>query len=350
VEAGVGKGALSAGRRQGAASPPPNDAADEPPAPAGPSYVIRGRLFAAPRLEPGLYVVATPIGHLADVTVRALDTLAAAHLLACEDTRVTRKLLDRYGIRRSVVSHHEHSGPAAHARVLAALGEGKAVALVSDAGTPLVSDPGARLVADALAAGHRVVPIPGASAAVTALSAAGLPAETFLFLGFLPAKSAARRRRLAEIAAIEATLVLYESPNRIGALLADAAATLGAERAACVCRELTKLHEIFDRGALGALAARYAERATKGEIVLLVGPPGPAATPTPEDVDAQLHGALATKSVREAAASVSAATGLSRRDLYARALKLKEATGGAPPGSSPAQRGSGTAEGGGGGE
>jgi 16S rRNA (cytidine1402-2'-O)-methyltransferase len=303
-------------------------------------YVIRGQPFTAPRLDCGLYVVATPIGNLGDVTIRALDILAAADFLACEDTRVTRKLLDRYGVRAKVISYHEHSGEAAHRRVLAALADGKAVALVSDAGTPLVSDPGARLVADALAAGHRIVPVPGPSAVVAGLSAAGLPTDAFLFLGFPPAKSGARKKRLAEMSAVAATLAFYESPNRIGALLADAAEMLGGERPACLCREITKLHETFDRGSLAGLAARYANAPTKGEIVLLIAPPGPAPPPADAELDHKLAAALATMSVRQAAASVAALTGLPRRDLYARALKLKE-------GSSPAKRGRGTAEGGG---
>ena len=284
---------------------------------------VRGAFLAAPALPPGLYVVATPIGNLSDISIRALDTLAAADLIACEDTRVTRKLLTRYGIETRVTSYHEHSGPAAHARLLRLLGEGQSVALVSDAGTPLISDPGFQLVADAAAAGHPVVPIPGPSAMMTALSAAGLPTEAALFLGFLAAKSGARRKRLAEVAAIPATLVLYESPNRIGALLADAADALGGAREAAVCRELTKLHETFDRGTLAELAARYAERDVKGEIVLLIGPPGDAPQPDAADIDARLTEALATMSVKEAASSIAEATGLPRRDLYQRALALK---------------------------
>src|SRR5688572_30205460 len=206
-------------------------------------YFIRSRFFAAPAISPGLYIVATPIGNLGDITIRALDTLAGADLVACEDTRVTRKLLTRYGIETQVLSYHEHSGERAHQRLLERLGEGKSVALVSDAGTPLISDPGYQLVVDAAAAGHPVVPIPGASSLVTALSAAGLPAEAVLYAGFLPSKANARRKRLAELADVPATLVLFESPNRIAALLADAAAELGAERQAAICRELTKLHE-----------------------------------------------------------------------------------------------------------
>jgi 16S rRNA (cytidine1402-2'-O)-methyltransferase len=287
-------------------------------------YQIRGQPFHAPPLQPGLYVVATPIGNLGDVTLRALDTLARADLVACEDTRVTRKLLDRYGIAAQVTAYHEHSGPAAHRRILKALAGGRAVALVSDAGTPLISDPGARLIADARAAGHAVVPVPGASSAVASLSAAGLPSDSFLFLGFLPSKSGQRRKRLAEVARIPATLVLFESPNRIAALLADAAAELGPEREASVCRELTKLHETFDGGSLAELAARYADDSVKGEIVLLVAPPDAEAPPSEESVEAMLSDALRSMGVKEAAQSVAEATGLSRRDLYQRALALKD--------------------------
>jgi 16S rRNA (cytidine1402-2'-O)-methyltransferase len=285
-------------------------------------YAVRGRMFSAPTLAPGLYIVATPIGNLSDITIRALDTLAGADLVACEDTRVTRKLLTRYGIAAKVVAYHEHSVPAAHRALLGRLAEGRAVALVSDAGTPLLSDPGARLVADAVAAGHPVVPIPGPSAPMAALAAAGLPTEAVLFLGFLPTRSAARRKRLADAKNVPATLVLFESPKRLGALLADARAVLG-ERRAAVCRELTKLHETFDRACLPELAERYANAAVRGEIVLLVAPPSHAEAPSVPDVEAQLRQALATMGVKEAAGAVAAATGLSRRDLYQKALTLK---------------------------
>jgi 16S rRNA (cytidine1402-2'-O)-methyltransferase len=286
-------------------------------------FLIRGTFFQAPPLLPGLYVVATPIGNLGDVTLRALDTLAAADRIACEDTRVTRRLLDRYGIEAKVSAYHEHSGKDAHRGLLDALAAGLSVALVSDAGTPLLSDPGAMLVADAVAAGHRVVPIPGPSSIVTTLAAAGLPTDPFLFVGFLPQKSAARRKRLQALAPIPATLVLFESPNRIGALLDDAADLLGAERQAAVCREMTKIHETFDRGMLSELAARYRGAAVKGEIVVLVAPPGEAAPPPEEAIDAALKDALQSMSVKEAAQSVAAAMGLSRRALYQRALALK---------------------------
>jgi len=286
-------------------------------------YLIRGQAFDAPPLDPGLYVVATPIGNLGDVTLRALDTLAAADIVACEDTRVTRRLLERYGIEASVTAYHEHSGPAAHRRLLATLAEGRAVALVSDAGTPLLSDPGTKLVAEARQAGHNVVPIPGPSAIAAALSACGLPTDAFLFLGFLPSKAGQRKARLKEIARVPATLAIFESPNRIAALLADAAEALGGKRQAAVCRELTKLHETFDRDSLAALAARYGDAEVKGEIVLLVAPPGAAEPPSETEIDAMLSDALRSAGVKQAAEAVAEMTGLSRRDLYQRALKLK---------------------------
>jgi 16S rRNA (cytidine1402-2'-O)-methyltransferase len=286
-------------------------------------YLVRGAFVDAPPLPPGLYVVATPIGNLSDVTLRALDTLAAADIVACEDTRVTRRLLDRYGIATKVTAYHEHSGLQAHRRLLDALAEGRSIALVSDAGTPLLSDPGSALVADTVAAGHRVIPIPGPSSIVATLSAAGLPTEAFLFVGFLPTKSGARRRRLSGLASVPATLVLFESPNRVAALLADAADVLGDGRAAVLCREVTKIHETFDRGPLAELAARYAGASVKGEVVVLVGPPSAPPAPDESAIDAALDNALRAMSVKEAAQSVAEATGLSRRTLYARALALK---------------------------
>jgi 16S rRNA (cytidine1402-2'-O)-methyltransferase len=297
------------------------DEGREAPAP----YHIRGNALTAPSLAPGLYVVATPIGNLGDVTIRALDTLAAADLIACEDTRVTPKLLDRYGIRRPLASYHEHSGPAAHERILERLRAGAAVALVSDAGTPLVSDPGAMLVRNAIDAGVPVVPIPGPSAPFAALSASGVSAEAVLFLGFAPSKEGARRTFLEKVAPVDATLVFFESPNRIGAFLADAAAILGGERSGAVCREITKLHETFARGTLAALAAQFADAPTKGEIVVVVGPPPPREAASEGEIDGALVAALETKGVGAAAQEVAKAFGLSRRDLYQRALVLKGA-------------------------
>jgi 16S rRNA (cytidine1402-2'-O)-methyltransferase len=290
---------------------------------AAPTYMVRGALFEAPPLPSGLYVVATPIGNLSDITLRALDTIAAADILACEDTRVTRKLLDRYCVKAHVVAYHEHSPPAVEQRLLDALGEGYAVALVSDAGTPLVSDPGARLVAAAIAAGHKVAPIPGPSSATAALSASGVPANEFLFLGFLPSRSGQRRKRLEAIAGIPATLVLFESPNRLAALLQNASEVLGASRQAAVARELTKLHETFERGTLAELAARFSDAEVKGEIVLVIAPPEEQAAPAEADVDALLENALTSMGVKEAAEMVAEATRLPRRTLYQRALALK---------------------------
>jgi 16S rRNA (cytidine1402-2'-O)-methyltransferase len=266
--------------------------------------------------------VATPIGNLGDVTLRALRTLAASDVVACEDTRVTRVLLDRYGIARPLTTYHEHNAAEQRPKLLAALAEGKSIALVSDAGTPLLSDPGYRLVREAAAAGHSVFPIPGASALLSALVVAGLPTDAFFFAGFLPPKEVARRKRLSSLAAVPGTLVFYESPHRIGDALADMAGTLG-DRPAAVARELTKAYETVRRGTLATLAAEFAGPPPKGEIVILVGPPAEA-PPGAEEVDALLSRLLETGTVRSAADEAAEATGLPRRDLYRRALELKD--------------------------
>lgn len=293
------------------------------------AYAIGGVPVVAPPLEPGLHVVATPIGNLGDITLRALATLAAADLVACEDTRVTRILLDRYAIRAPLIAYHEHNAAEQRPRILAALAAGKSVALVSDAGTPLVSDPGYRLVREAVAAGHAVIPLPGPSALLAALVAAGLPTDTFLYAGFLPPKSGARRTRLSELAGVPATLVFYESPRRLAESLADMVTVLGGAREAAVARELTKAFESVRRGSLGELAAAYAAgEPPKGEVVVAVGPPGEVEA-SAEDVDAVLARLLADHSVKEAAEVAAASTGLPRRELYRRALRLKgEADGG----------------------
>jgi 16S rRNA (cytidine1402-2'-O)-methyltransferase len=276
-------------------------------------------------VAPGLHVVATPIGNARDITLRALDVLAGADILAAEDTRTTRRLLDIHGIRResrSIWPYHDHNGAAQRPRLLAALADGRSVALVSDAGTPLVADPGYRLVTEAIAAGHEVVALPGASAVLSALAVAGLPTDRFLFAGFLPPKSAARRSALSEVAAVPATLVFYEAPRRLAASLVDMAAVLGPERSASVCRELTKRFEEARRGTLGDLAATYAEEtAPKGEIVVVIGPPGPVEIGEGA-LDAALRAALAGASVRDAATEVAEALGMRRREVYARALEL----------------------------
>ncbi len=277
------------------------------------------------RLEPGLYLVATPIGNLGDITLRALETLARADAIACEDTRVTRKLLTAHGIERPLVSYHEHNAARVRPRLIARLQAGAAVALVSDAGTPLISDPGHKLVRAAAEAGLKVEALPGASAVTSALVVSGLPSDRFLFAGFLPAKSAARRTALAALTDIEATLIFLESARRLPAALADMAAVLGA-RPAAVARELTKLHEEVRRDSLDRLAAHYAAAGPpKGEVVVVVGPAEAAAETDADELDRQLLAALRRESLRDAVAAVSAATGLPRRRVYARALELSAA-------------------------
>ncbi|MBV9996815.1 MAG: 16S rRNA (cytidine(1402)-2'-O)-methyltransferase [Caulobacteraceae bacterium] len=272
-------------------------------------------------LAPGLYLVATPIGNLRDITLRALDVLAGADLVLAEDTRVAGKLLAVYGISKRLERYDEHGGARVRPKALAALAAGARVALVSDAGTPLVSDPGYRLVAEALAAGILVVPVPGPSAALAALSVAGLPTDRFLFAGFPPPKTAARRRFFAELAPIRATLIFFEGGSRLAASLADMAVVFGP-RPAAVARELTKLHETTLRGDLAALAADPALAAPKGELAVLVGP-GAELEAGPAEAAAALAEALTRLAPAEAAREVAAALGLPRRDLYRQALALK---------------------------
>ena len=285
-------------------------------------YSVAGQTFEAPRLPAGLYIVATPIGNLRDITLRALEILSAADLVACEDTRVTRKLFDHYGLSAPLMAYHDHNAETARPKILQRLAAGGAVALVSDAGTPLISDPGYRLVREATAAGFSVSAAPGPSSALMALTVAGLPTDRFFFEGFLPAKETARRTRIAELARIPATLVLFESGPRLAATLADLAAGLGAREAA-IARELTKLYEEVRRGDLASLAADYAGGAeTRGEIVIVIAPPAPADQPSAAEIDALLHAALMRTSVKDAVAEVAAATGEPRRAIYARALEL----------------------------
>ena len=289
------------------------------------TYVIRGQQFTAPSVQPGLYVVATPIGNLSDITLRALDTLAAADLIACEDTRVTRKLLAHYGIRARLTAYHDYSDDRRIRSVLDAVSGGQAVALVSDAGTPLISDPGYRLVDQVREAGLPVFPVPGPSSPMAALSGAGLPTDKVHFAGFAAGKSAARRRQFGDLARLKATVALMEAPQRLAASLKDARDVFGEETKACICREMTKLHESFDRGTLGELAARHEDdgRKVKGEIVLLIHSGGERTEPDQQAVDALLRAALAGESVRDAADRVAAETGLPRRRLYQRAVELK---------------------------
>ena len=288
------------------------------------SYKIGDVMMAARPLEPGLYLVATPIGNLRDISLRALETLAAADLVACEDTRTTRVLLDRYGIRTKTVSYHTHNEASSGVRLLEDLAAGKTVALVSDAGTPLVSDPGERIAASARAAGFRVIPIPGASAVLAALSIAGLPSERFMFEGFLPAKQGQRRSRLASLASLDVTLLFYEAPHRIAETIADMASVFGEARVAAVCRELTKTFEECVQGPLGELVLRYPDGGTvKGEIVIVVAPPSQQETDT-LDVDELLRSMMKEMSASKAAAEASRLTGEPKGDLYKRILAFKD--------------------------
>jgi len=280
-----------------------------------------------PPLAPGLYIVATPIGNLRDITLRALDTLKGATRVLCEDTRLTGRLLAHFGIKTGMLPYHEHNAAQMRPKILAMLDSGQALALVSDAGTPLISDPGYKLVREAAALNFPVFTVPGPSSVVAALSIGGLPTDRFLFLGFLPPKAAARRMALAEIKAVAATLVFLEAPSRLAATLRDLAEILGPREAA-IAREMTKLHEEVRRGMLAALAEAYAKaEPPKGEIVILVGPPLAAEREVaPEAIDMALAGHLSEGlSVKEAVAAVTAETGLPRRTVYAQALALKAA-------------------------
>jgi 16S rRNA (cytidine1402-2'-O)-methyltransferase len=297
------------------------NASNRPNHPA--TFTAFGLNAEAEPLAPGLHVVATPIGNLADISLRALATLAAADAVVAEDTRVTKTLLAHYGIATPLAAYHEHNAEVMRPHLLARLAAGAALALVSDAGTPLISDPGYKLVAEALAQGLSVTSVPGASAVLTALVVAGLPTDRFFFEGFLPPKSAARRQRIAELSTIPGTLVFFESPRRVAETLADLAAVLGP-RDAALARELTKVFETVRRGKLPDLAAATAVAAPpKGEIVLLIGPPSDEARPIePAELDLRICKALEGLSVKEAATVVSVETGQPRRKVYARAVEL----------------------------
>jgi 16S rRNA (cytidine1402-2'-O)-methyltransferase len=275
-------------------------------------------------LAPGLHLVATPIGNLGDITLRALWVLRSVDRILCEDTRVTARLLAHYGIEKPLDPYHDHNADRVRPAVLAALRRGETLALVSDAGTPLVSDPGYKLVREALAEDLPVTAAPGPSSALTALILSGLPPDAFLFAGFLPPRATARRKLLAQWRGLVATLVFFEGPSRLAASLADMADILG-QRQAAVARELTKRHEELRRGTLAELAAAYqAGPAPRGEVVIVVGPPEEAA-PAADDIDARLDALLARLSLRDAVAALTAETGLSRRALYDRALARQRA-------------------------
>jgi 16S rRNA (cytidine1402-2'-O)-methyltransferase len=290
---------------------------------AGPArhYAPLGAAMPASRPKSGLYLVATPIGNLGDITLRALEVLAGADVIACEDTRVTRKLAERYGIETPLTPYHEHNAAEARPKILARLAEGQAVALVSDAGTPLISDPGYKLARAASEAGFAVTALPGASSVLAGLSLSGLPTDRFFFEGFLPPKQVARQKRIAEMATIPATLVLFETGPRVAETLGDLAAGLGA-RDAAICRELTKLHEEVRRGDLAALARDYGDGAeTRGEFVVVIAPPTETEAED-ADVDALLRQALERVSVKDAVGEVALATGRPKREVYRRALEL----------------------------
>ena len=282
------------------------------------TYVIGQTEIAVRPLQPALYLVATPIGNLADITLRALETLAAADLVACEDTRVSRVLLERYGIRRRTTAYHEHNAAEAGPKLIAALEGGQSVALISDAGTPLVSDPGYRLVGEAIERGIRVVPIPGPSAPLAALTASGLPSDTFLFAGFLPSKAGQRQTRLEELLAVPATLIFFESPRRLAETLGAMAKVLGAARPAAIGRELTKTFEEMRPGTLGALAA--GGNAWRREPL--------QRTEGPADIDRLLLSLSAEMPTSKAAAEAAKMTGGQKQALYRRLLELKDAGGG----------------------
>ena len=291
------------------------------------SYVIGQTEISVRPLQPALYLVATPIGNLSDITLRALETLAAADMVACEDTRVSRVLLDRYGIRRRTTAYHEHNAGEAGPKLIAALQAGQSVALISDAGTPLISDPGYRLVGEAIDHGIRVVPIPGPSAPLAALTASGLPSDAFLFAGFLPVKNGQRLTKLETFRAVPATLIFFESPRRLAETLVAMVEVLGGKRKAAIGRELTKTFEEMRTATLQVLADHYAAADTpKGEIVICVGP-AEAKADQPADIDRLLLSLAAEMPASKAAAEAAKMTGGQKQALYRRLLELRDAGG-----------------------
>jgi 16S rRNA (cytidine1402-2'-O)-methyltransferase len=297
---------------------------DRPP-PSAPDECQPSGEVARSKLAPGLHVIATPIGNVGDLSPRALAALRDADLVVCEDTRVTGKLLRLCGAERPLLAYHDHNAARVRPQILARLLAGATVALVTDAGTPLVSDPGYKLVHEAIEGGFEVFTVPGPSAALAALTVSGLPTDRFLVAGFLPSRAGARRQAIMELAAVPATLVLFEPARRLPDALAELAAALGP-RPAAVARELTKRFEEVRRGSLAELAARYAAAGPpRGEVVLVIGPPSEDARETMvADLDAALEAALATMAPAAAASAVAGATGRSRREVYRRALALKE--------------------------
>jgi 16S rRNA (cytidine1402-2'-O)-methyltransferase len=308
--------------------PSSNYGPDAEPGSAHRTFLIGGQTLNAPKPVPGLYLVATPIGNLGDVTLRALETLAGVDIIACEDTRITRRLAERYGISAELKPYHEHNAVMARPKILEKLAQGASIALVSDAGTPLISDPGFKLVREVCAAGHAVIAVPGASSVLTALSVAALPTDRFFFEGFLPPRQQARRSRLTELSRIDATLVMFESGNRISDTLRDLADIMG-ERDAAICRELTKLHEEVSRAPISELAKTADTLETRGEFVLVIGPPAEGEKIMAEsELDEVLRASLKRDSVKDAVAYAVEVSGRPRREVFARALELAKETRG----------------------
>src|SRR5437763_6231977 len=286
------------------------------------TFSVAGHVLSAPKPAPGLYVVATPIGNLGDITFRALETLAGVDIIACEDTRITRRLTERYGITAVLKPYHEHNAALARPKILERLAQGASIALVSDAGTPLISDPGFKLVREVSAAGHAVIALPGPSSVLSALSVAALPTDRFFFEGFLPPKQTARRAPIGQLSLIEATLVLFESGNRVQDSLRDLAEVMG-RRLAAICREMTKLHEDVRRAPVADLARSAETLETRGEFVLVIGPPAAdAQTMTKDAVDELVRSSLQRDSLEDAVAHAVELSGRPRREIYARALAL----------------------------
>ncbi len=296
-----------------------------PAAPPGAIPSPAGVVAGPPPPVPGLHLVATPIGAARDITLRALDTLAAADVLAAEDTRTLRRLLDLHGIQlggRPLLAYHDHNAAGMRPKLLSALRDGRSVAYASEAGTPLVADPGFALARAAIAEGHRVIAVPGASAVLSALSVSGLPTDRFLFAGFPPSQARARRDWARSLADVPATLVIYESPRRIGGLLGDLCEVWGGSRGAALCRELTKRFEEVRRGTLASLAADLADGAVRGEVVLVVDRPAAGPAGSAETLDELLRDRLERLTVKAAVLDVAAVTGLPRRQVYGAALRL----------------------------
>src|SRR6202045_467621 len=290
------------------------------------TFSVGSHILSAPKAVAGLHLVATPIGNLGDITLRALETLAGVDIIACEDTRITRRLTERYALSALLKPYHEHNAALARPKILEKLSQGASIARVSDAGTPLSSDPGGKLVREVCAAGYPVIALPGPSSVLAALSVAALPTDRFFFEGFLPPKQVARRTRLTELARIDATLVMFESGNRVQDTLHDLADIMGG-RDAALCREMTKLHEEIKRGPIAELARSADTLETRGEFVLVIGPSAAGGrTMAADELDDLLRSQLKRDSVKDTVAHAVEVSGRPRREIYARALELAKET------------------------